>query len=69
MGTLKKFRFDEKYSDILNLADLQQIYDIYYNKRDSKFQLGEKSNASNKSLYMNSEKQIVVKNECFDKLY
>lgn len=69
MGTLKKFRFDEKYSDILNFVDLQSIYDVFYSKRDAKYEIGEQSNMNSKALYMNSEQKINIKNECFDKLY
>ena len=69
MGTLKKFRFDEKFSDILDLGDLQQIQDLFYNRREKSIELGELSALNTKTLYLNAEQQLQIKNECFDRLY
>lgn len=65
LGSLKKFRFDQKFSDLLDLGDFQQIADLFYDKREAQGNLGD----TNKSVYMNQEKQIGRKNECFDRLH
>lgn len=69
MGTLKKFRFDQSFSDLLNLSDLQDIYDTFFNRKEKRIELGELSNMNSKSLYLNAEQQLNIKNECFEKLY
>lgn len=59
MGALKKFRFDETYSDMLDLGELQKVLDIFTNKNTkSKNQLGEISSMNTKALYLNAEQQL-----------
>ncbi len=62
MTNLKKFRFDEKFSDILSLGDIQKMQDLFYNRQE----LGESGTFNNKKVIMNSDKLLERKNECFD---
>lgn len=65
MTNLKKFRFDEKFSDLLDLGEIQQMQDLFYNRQE----LGESGTFNIKKVYMNSDKMLERKNECFDKLH
>lgn len=55
MGTLKKFRFDQGFADIMQFSELQDIHDLFFNKKEKRIELGELSNLNTKSLYMNAE--------------
>lgn len=60
LGNLKKFRYDEKFAQMLQLGDLQKIIDMF---RDH-----EGPHHSQK-IYKNQDQILKDKNKCFDMLH